>query len=69
MNVTSVKGLISEPLNAAYGMTKFAGETFSDILRMEMKKFGVTVCIIEPGNYGGATGCLEVIALNALTSI
>ena len=60
MNVTSVKGRISEAYNAAYCMTKFAGETFSDILYLEMVKFGVGVSIIEPGNFGGATGCLEV---------
>ena len=58
--MTSIKGKVSEPLNAAYGMTKYAGETFSDILRMEMRQFGVTVCIIEPGDFGGATGCLDV---------
>lgn len=58
--MTSIKGLVSEPLCAAYTMTKFAAEAFSDILRMEMRKFGVTVCIVEPGNYGGITGCLEV---------
>ncbi|ELU13749.1 hypothetical protein CAPTEDRAFT_150729 [Capitella teleta] len=60
MNVTSIKGLVSEPMNAAYCMTKYATEAFSDILRMEMKQFGVSVVIVEPGDYGGATGCLEM---------
>lgn len=59
LNVTSCKGLISTPLNAAYNITKYAGETFSEITRMEMKYFGVKVVVIEPGNFGGATGCLN----------
>ena len=60
VNVTSVKGRIAEPFNAAYAMTKYGGEAFSDALRIEMKQFGVTVCIVEPGNFGGATSCLNV---------
>jgi len=49
------------PFNAAYTMTKYAGEAFSDILRMEVSKFGMSVSIIEPSNFGGATGCLNVL--------
>jgi len=60
VNVTSVKGRIAEAFNAAYAMTKFAGEAFSDALRLEMHKFGVSVSIVEPGNFGGATGCMDV---------
>ena len=59
MNVTSIKGLLSTPLNAAYNISKFGGETFSEITRMEMRQFGVKVSIIEPGNFGGATGCIN----------
>ncbi|KAK7111477.1 D-beta-hydroxybutyrate dehydrogenase, mitochondrial-like [Littorina saxatilis] len=59
VNVTSIKGLVSTPLNAAYNITKYAGETFSEITRMEMRQFGVKVSIIEPGNFGGATGCIN----------
>ncbi len=60
VNVSSAKGRLSTPFNAAYNMTKFGCETFSDILRYEMVKWGVKVSIIEPGNFGGATGCLDV---------
>ena len=34
--------------SAAYAITKYGGEVFSDILRLEMKKFGVNVSILEP---------------------
>jgi len=60
VNVTSVKGLFVFPFTAAYTMTKFAIEAFSDALRIEMNKFGVTVTIVEPGNFGGATEGLNV---------
>ncbi|XP_025096723.1 D-beta-hydroxybutyrate dehydrogenase, mitochondrial-like [Pomacea canaliculata] len=59
VNVTSIKGLLPAPVNAAYNITKYGGETFSDIVRLEMKEFGVKVVIIEPGNFGGATGCIN----------
>lgn len=59
MNVTSAKGRICLPSNAVYGTTKYAIEAFSDCLRLEMKKFGVHVAIVEPGDYGGTTGMLS----------
>ncbi|CAJ0960540.1 unnamed protein product [Ranitomeya imitator] len=42
-------------LNSIYSMSKAGLEKFCDCLRLEMKKFGVQVCIIEPGNYAPAT--------------
>ena len=47
------------PRCAAYNITKYAGETFSEITRMEMKQFGVKVVVVEPGNFGRATGCMN----------
>ncbi|XP_009474487.1 PREDICTED: dehydrogenase/reductase SDR family member 9-like [Nipponia nippon] len=41
--------------NGIYSMTKAAIEKFCDALRLEMKKFGVRVCIIQPGNYAPST--------------
>ncbi|XP_014821894.1 PREDICTED: D-beta-hydroxybutyrate dehydrogenase, mitochondrial-like isoform X2 [Calidris pugnax] len=41
--------------NGIYSMTKAAIEKFCDALRLEMKKFGVRVCIIQPGNYARST--------------
>ncbi|WAQ96288.1 BDH-like protein [Mya arenaria] len=59
INVTSAKGRISLPSNAVYGATKYAIEAFSDVLRLEMRKFGVRVIIVEPGDFGGTTGMLS----------
>lgn len=47
------------PVASAYTMAKYAGEAFSDGLRLEMRKFGVKVVVVEPGNFGGATGMLN----------
>lgn len=55
VNVSSVRGRIVEPGQSIYCTTKHAVETLSDSLRLEMSKFGVKVCIIEPGNFGNAT--------------
>uniref|UniRef100_A0A674J6B7 Uncharacterized protein n=1 Tax=Terrapene triunguis TaxID=2587831 RepID=A0A674J6B7_9SAUR len=41
--------------NGIYSMTKAAIEKFCDALRLEMKKFGVLVCVIQPGNYARST--------------
>ncbi|XP_075452147.1 retinol dehydrogenase 7-like [Ascaphus truei] len=41
--------------NGIYSMTKAGVERFCDSLRLEMRMFGVSVCIIEPGNYAQAT--------------
>jgi 3-hydroxybutyrate dehydrogenase len=48
-------GRIGVPFHAAYGITKYGSETFSDILRLEMRKFGVKVIVVEPGNFAGIT--------------
>ncbi|XP_044148351.1 short-chain dehydrogenase/reductase family 9C member 7-like [Bufo gargarizans] len=42
-------------VNGIYSLTKAALEKFCDSLRLEMKWFGVKVCIIEPGNFAPAT--------------
>lgn len=69
MNVTSAKGRISLPSSAVYGATKYAIEAFSDVLRLEMKKFGVQVSIVEPGDYGGTTGMLSPRTVGFKTNV
>lgn len=59
INNTSVKGRLSLPRISVYGITKYGGENFSDCLRLEMRKFGVKVVIVEPGEFGGVTGILS----------
>jgi NAD(P)-dependent dehydrogenase (short-subunit alcohol dehydrogenase family) len=47
----SISGSGTGPLYGPYSMSKFAMEAFTDALAMEMQRFGVTVSIVDPGNY------------------
>ncbi|HTE51036.1 MAG TPA: SDR family oxidoreductase [Kofleriaceae bacterium] len=49
INVSSLGGLITLPLFGAYNSTKYAVESLSDALRIELRPFGVEVALIEPG--------------------
>ncbi|HEY4118185.1 MAG TPA: SDR family NAD(P)-dependent oxidoreductase [Byssovorax sp.] len=49
VNVSSLGGRYTLPLFGVYNSTKFAIESLSDALRMELRAFGVYVSLIEPG--------------------
>jgi NAD(P)-dependent dehydrogenase (short-subunit alcohol dehydrogenase family) len=49
VNVSSIGGLVALPTYGPYAASKFAMEAFSDVLRREVGRFGVTVIVIEPG--------------------
>ena len=49
INVSSVGGLYTLPLFGVYNSTKFAVESLSDALRVELAPFGIRVSLIEPG--------------------
>ncbi len=49
VNVSSVGGRITLPLFGVYNSTKYAVESLSDALRIELAPFGVSVSLIEPG--------------------
>lgn len=49
INVSSVGGKIHTPFGAWYHGTKFALEGMSDVLRIELRRFGIDVVVIEPG--------------------
>ena len=36
---------------STYGITKFAVQSLCDCLRFEMRRWGVNVSVIEPGNF------------------
>ena len=48
INVSSVAGRVTTYLGGWYHASKYALEALSDSMRMEFKKFGVKVSIIEP---------------------
>lgn len=49
VNVASVAGLVGMSSMSAYCASKFGIEVVSDVLRSELRKFHISVSIIEPG--------------------
>ena len=48
--IGSIAGRVSIPMQSQYSASKYALEAFTDAVRMEMKRYGVRACIIEPGD-------------------
>src|SRR4051794_23625807 len=49
VNVSSVSGRLSAPLEAAYCASKFALEALTESLHFEVRHFGIRSVLIEPG--------------------
>jgi len=49
INISSIAGKLSTPVNGTYSATKFALEALSDALYMELTPFGIQVVLVEPG--------------------
>mmetsp|Transcript_6616 Transcript_6616/g.11812 ORF Transcript_6616/g.11812 Transcript_6616/m.11812 type:complete len:297 (+) Transcript_6616:1293-2183(+) len=49
VNIGSVVGLVPAPLSSAYSASKAAVHAYSDVLRVEMRPFGVGVLVVAPG--------------------
>ncbi len=50
INVSSIGGLVSLPFQSLYSASKAALEAMSESLRMEVKRFGIHVVLVEPGD-------------------
>lgn len=51
VNIGSIAGLIGLPYQAMYSASKFALEGFSEALRLEVRRFGIRVVVLEPGDH------------------
>ena len=51
INVSSIAGLLGLPFMGTYSASKFALEGMMEALSMEVKPFGITVCLVEPGDF------------------
>jgi NAD(P)-dependent dehydrogenase (short-subunit alcohol dehydrogenase family) len=49
VNMGSISGRSATPFLGAYNISKFALEGLTDVLRMELRPWGISVSIIEPG--------------------
>ena len=51
ITVTSVAGLLGQPLLSAYSASKFALEGWNESLRIETRSLGIHVSLVEPGAF------------------
>lgn len=51
INISSIGGLIGVPFTGQYAASKFAIEGLSEVLRMEVRPFGLHVVLVEPGDF------------------
>lgn len=49
VNISSLGGRMAFPAGGLYSCSKFALEALSDVLRMELKGFNISVSVVEPG--------------------
>lgn len=54
--ISSISGILSSPTLGIYSMSKHAIEAFGDSLAGEMAPLGVTVSLVEPGNFNSEIG-------------
>ncbi|MGN0778160.1 MAG: SDR family oxidoreductase [Aristaeellaceae bacterium] len=48
---SSINGLMGIPFQSAYTASKHAVEGYAECLAMEVKPFGIQVCLVEPGDH------------------
>lgn len=51
VNVSSIAGRVALPFQSIYSSSKFALECITEALSIELRNFGIKVCMIEPGDY------------------
>ncbi len=56
INISSIGGLIGLPFRGIYATSKFALEGMTESLSMEVRPRGITVCLVEPGDYNTNIG-------------
>lgn len=50
---SSINGLMGVPFQSAYVASKHAVEGYAECLQQEMLKYGIQVCLVEPGDHRG----------------
>ncbi|HEX3292197.1 MAG TPA: oxidoreductase [Solirubrobacterales bacterium] len=67
VNLSSMGGKVTFPGGGIYHATKFAVEGLSDVLRFEVREFGVDVVVIEPGLIVTDFGATAAGTINEVT--
>lgn len=47
----SLSGFVTWPFGGPYTMSKHAVEAYTEVLALELERFGVAVSVVEPGNF------------------
>ena len=61
---SSINGLLGIPFQSAYTASKHAMEGYAECLAMETRRFGVQVCLVEPGDHRGGSDHTRLHATN-----
>lgn len=56
VTISSISGILSSPNLGVYSMSKHAVEAFGDSLAAQVEAQGVSVSLVEPGNYNSQIG-------------
>jgi len=51
INISSMTGLVANPVAGYYAATKFALEALTEVLSKELQPFGIRVSAVEPGGF------------------
>ena len=62
INFSSINGLLGIPFQSAYTASKHAMEGYTECLAMEVKPFGIQVCLVEPGDHRGGSSAYRRFA-------
>ena len=69
INISSVAGFISIPFQSLYSASKYALEALIESLRIEVKPFGISTVLIEPGDVNTGFTTARVISNNSSKDI
>jgi NAD(P)-dependent dehydrogenase (short-subunit alcohol dehydrogenase family) len=65
INISSMGGCFATPLGAWYHASKYAVEGLSDAQRLELRRFGIHVVLVEPGSIRTEWGAIAADKLRA----
>ncbi|WP_444924086.1 SDR family oxidoreductase [Microbulbifer sp. DLAB2-AF] len=65
-NIGSVSGVLATPFSGAYCASKAALHTLSEVLRLELKPFGIRVMTVQPGAIASEFGRHAEVSLRGL---